>query len=176
MGKKRPPSGRTPGRKPSGRQPAKGGGSRRGGKVKKAPPPSKGGGKSKPPSREKTAPAKKSGERPSRESAELREFFKPEGLSLGLKFVLTISGMVFLIMIVFSAVIYAISVNSLQSEMEDNGALMLKSVESIGESYFEYLQVQRDYLGAVFKDDTEKIDTEFEKIKRLINRRYTTYL
>jgi serine phosphatase RsbU (regulator of sigma subunit) len=189
MGKRRPPSGRQPGRKPSGRQPPpKGGGARRPGKGKKAPPPKeeppargKGKGKKRPSGRERPSGVRKAAERPSRESAELREFFKPEGISLGVKFVLTISIMVFLIMIVFSAVVYALSVSSLKSEMEDNGALMLKAVESIADSYFEYLKVSEEKTRLDLKPETdEAAQARFDKVwgdlAKSIRKRYTTYL
>ncbi|MHC4598578.1 MAG: SpoIIE family protein phosphatase, partial [Planctomycetota bacterium] len=136
----------------------------------------KGRGKKKPSGRERPSGVRKAAERPSRESAELREFFKPEGISLGLKFVLTISIMVFLIMVIFSAVVYALSVSSLRSEMEDNGALMLLSVESIADSYFQYLDITKSKLAIELGEDNEKFEEMWTKQKRLIKDRYKGYL
>ena len=200
MGKRRPPSGRQPSRKPSGRQPPPTkGAAGRPGKGPKAPPPReappakgkkrpapkaeapKGRGKKRPSGREKPSGVRKAAERPSRESAELREFFKPEGMSLGVNFVLTISIMVFLIMVIFSAVVYALSVSSLRSEMEDNGALLLKAVEVIADSYFQYLVVSEEKTRLDLKPETdeaaqEKFDQVWGDLAKSIRKRYTANL
>ncbi|MHC5038441.1 MAG: SpoIIE family protein phosphatase [Planctomycetota bacterium] len=110
-------------------------------------------------------------------------------MSLGVKFVLAISIMVFIIMILFSVVIYAVSVSSLRSEMEDNGALLCKSVATIAESYFDFLEVQKARLKAQYLPEgkpeeslepTEEAEAEFrkewEKLRKRIMARYTKNL
>jgi serine phosphatase RsbU (regulator of sigma subunit) len=80
-------------------------------------------------------------------------FLRPEGMKLSVKFVLIISSLIAVVMLISSLAIYFIAVGKLSSEIEDSGAAMVNSVESIAKAYFEdrkilYARYEKDLVGA----------------------------
>ncbi len=87
-------------------------------------------------------------------------FLKPEGMRLSMKFVTIISAMVFAIMLLFSMVIYALTSSNLKSEIEDSGAHMVCSVESIAMAYFEERSLLYTQYERWLRDEPRKADED----------------
>ncbi len=87
-----------------------------------------------------------------RQRAAQSAFLKPEGMRLSIKFITIISAMVFVLLVIFSLVIYAITGTNLESEIEDSGAHMVSSVAGIATAYFE----ERSLLRTMYADWLEK--------------------
>jgi serine phosphatase RsbU (regulator of sigma subunit) len=188
MAESKTPSGKNPAAKPGDGEgpPAK-----KPGMTRKVPPSGKGGPPRKPPAeveapepepeepeesaeerkekhsssgRRKAAhPPRKAEEKPSRESAAAKQFFKPEGMPLAVKFVVAISGMVFALMVGFSLAIYLVSTASLDESVADSGVSMLKSVDVIARAYLEELEYR-------------KRRGEDERILQAVRERYRSYM
>ncbi|MCI0343639.1 MAG: SpoIIE family protein phosphatase [Planctomycetales bacterium] len=95
-----------------------------------------------------------------------RDYLKPEGLPLALKFAMIVSGAILVLMSIYSVIVYGIASSSISQQVEDDGVIAVSLAAQIGEEYYILSQINEELYKPPEPKEDEDDDTKIARRKK----------